>query len=125
MSIRLRLTLWYTAVMALTLIGASVALYLVLAFNVLRPARDQLLSSKGNSLAYNLALRANRSPAEIGTSRRGLLGQVLNNLAEGDISIAVRDADGGTAERSSNLGETDLPLSDEALAATRRGEPLF
>src|SRR5919198_603394 len=98
MSIRLRLTLWYAVVMAVTLIGASVALYLVLAFNVLRPARDQLLASKGNQLASALAGRASQFPPTAGSRFRGLLPQFLNNLAEGDISIEVRDADGATVE---------------------------
>jgi two-component system OmpR family sensor kinase len=123
-SIRLRLTLWYTAVMAVTLIGGSIALYLVLA-NALRPARDQLLASKGNSLAANISLRASQPTASGAPRRSGLLPLYVNSLAEGDISIAVRDAEGQTTERSANLGDTDLPLSDEARAKADRGEPLY
>ena len=125
MSIRLRLTLWYTAVMAVTLIGASVALYLVLALHVLRPARDQLLASKGNGLAANISLRASQPTATGAPRRSGLLPLYVNSLAEGDISIAVRDAEGQTSERSSNLGDEELPLSDEARVAAERGEPFY
>lgn len=124
MSIRLRLTLWYASVMAVTLIGASIALYLVLAFSVLQPTLDQLLASKGNELAGALARRAAQPPPP-GVPRRGLLPQFLNRLAEGDISIAIRDADGQTTERSSNLGDDDLPLTDAALSAARRGSPSY
>jgi two-component system OmpR family sensor kinase len=123
-SIRLRLTLWYTAVMAVTLICGSVALYLALAFNALRPAQDQLLAGKGNPLANTLALRASQ-PGTSGSPRRALLPPLLNNLAEGDMLIAVRDANGQTTERSSNLEETDLPLSDATLAAARIGQSRY
>src|SRR5215212_7789387 len=109
MSIRLRLTLWYAAVMAVTLIGGSVILYLFLSINVLRPARDQLLVSKANSVANALARRTTQAAAPQ-QPRRGLLPQFLNNLAEGDISILVREPDGTPLERSANLGESDLPL---------------
>jgi two-component system OmpR family sensor kinase len=122
LSIRLRLTLWYTAVMAVTLIGGSVALYLVLAFNVLQPAQDQLLASKANPLASARALRASAPPSD---SPRRPLAQFLNNLAEGDVLIAVRETDGQIIERSSNLEGTDLPLSDDALAAARDWRSLY
>lgn len=125
MSIRLRLTLWYAAVMAFTLIGGSITLYLVLAFNVLRPARDQLIASKGHSLASALAARAAAPPPPPGSPRIGALPRIINNLAEGDISLVVRDAEGSTIERSSNLGESDLPLSDSTLAAVRGGEAVY
>jgi two-component system, OmpR family, sensor kinase len=124
MSIRLRLTLWYAAVMAVTLIGASMALYLVLALNALRPARDQLLSSKGNSLAGSLSLRATQFP-NAPASRRGLLAQFINTLAEGDLSMVVRDADMNITERSANLGDDDLPLADSTLEAVRGGQSVF
>ena len=118
MSIRLRLTVWYAAVMAVTLIGGSVALYQVLSSNVLGPARDQLLASKGNQLAAALA---RRPPQASEPSRRGLLPQFLNNLAEGDISLMVRDATAAPYERSANLGEAELPLDGPALEAARSG----
>jgi two-component system OmpR family sensor kinase len=125
LSIRLRLTLWYTAVMAVTLIGGSVALYVVLAFNVLQPAQDQLLASKGNPLAAGRAIRASAPSPPADASRRFPLPQILNNLAEGDVLIAVRDADGQVVERSSNLENTDLPLSEQALAEAHDGRPLY
>ena len=124
MSIRLRLTLWYTAVLAVTLVGGSVLLYLVFSLNLLRQAQDQLLASKGNGLAGSLALRANQLPPS-SQSRRGLLPRYLNTLAEGDISIVVRDGEGAIIERSSNLGEVELPLDPAVLAAATRGESSF
>lgn len=123
MSIRLRLTLWYAAVMAVTLIGGSVALYLVLSFRVLQPAQDELLASKGNLLANNLARVASLPPPT--TPRRGFLPQFLNNLAEGDISILLRDAEGQITERSSNLAEADLPLTSAGQAAAQAGQSLY
>jgi signal transduction histidine kinase len=124
MSIRLRLTLWYAAVMAFTLIGGSVALYLVLAFNVLQPAGDQLLASRGNGLASGLARRALQAPAS-GESRRPLLPPAFSSLAEGDLSASVKGPAGDTLERSANLGEADLPLSDSARTAALDGQPSF
>jgi two-component system, OmpR family, sensor kinase len=131
MSIRLRLTLWYAAVMAVTLVGGSLVLYLVLSLNELRQAQDQLLASKGNGLAGSFVLRANRdavnppTPTPNGQPRRSLLPQYLNTLAEGDISIVVRDGAGNIGERSSNLGEAELPLDATALAAAERGESSY
>jgi signal transduction histidine kinase len=123
-SIRLRLTLWYAAVLAVTLVGGSVVLYLVFSLNLLRQAQDQLLASKGNGLAGSLALRANQvSPGS--QTRRGILPRYLNTLAEGDISIVVRDSNGTIIERSSNLGEVELPLSPAVLDAATRGESSF
>ena len=121
MSIRLQLTLWYVAVMMVTLVGGSVILYLVLSLNVLRPARDQTLVGKANSVASAVA----RRPPQQGPQPRRLLPQFLNTLAEGDISIMVRNADGGPFERSANLGDDDLPLDERALAAARAGESVF
>ena len=123
MSIRLRLTLWYVAVMAVTVIGGSVALYLVLSLKVLQPARDEPLASKASSVAAALARRPPQQGR--GEPRRNLLPQFLNTLAEGDMSIMVRERDGDPIERSTNLGETDLPLSAAALAAARAGRSLF
>jgi heavy metal sensor kinase len=127
MSIRLRLTLWYAAVMAVTLIVGSVALYLVVAFRVLQPAQDQLLTSKGNLLAGSLANLAIRAASQDppAAPRRAFLPQYLNTLAEGDVLIALRDAEGQITERSSSLAEADLPLTAAVLAAAKGRQSLY
>ncbi|MCC7106917.1 MAG: HAMP domain-containing protein [Chloroflexi bacterium] len=123
MSVRLRLTTWYAAVMALTLIGGSVALYLALAFNVLRPAQDQLLADKANGVAGVLARNSQPSPTR--QPRPDLFARVLNNTAEGELTLTIRTADGTLAERSANLGAQDLPLSAAAMAAMANGSALY
>lgn len=123
MSFRLRLTLWYAAVVALTLVGGSVALYLFLAFNVIRPAQDQLLAARAGDVAAALS-RAAQAPPGRAYQRDGL-SRFLNRLAEGDLSIVVRGQDGAPTDRSANLEETDLTLSPAALAAARSGQPFY
>jgi signal transduction histidine kinase len=110
--------------MAFTLIGGSVALYLVLAFNVLQPAGDQLLASRGNGLASSLARRAGQSPLS-GEVRRPLLPPAFSSLAESEVSVAIKDPTGSTLDRSANLGEADLPLSEAARSAALAGQPTF
>jgi two-component system, OmpR family, sensor kinase len=124
LSIRLRLTVWYVTVLAFTLIGGSVALYLVLSYSVLWPAQDELLASKANPLASTLALRPGQFQSGT-TPRRSILPQFLNTLSEGNMLIDVRDADGAIVERSSNLLEVSLPLDPATLVAMRSGESRF
>ena len=119
-SIRLRLTLWYAAVMAVTLVGASVALYLFLAFNVLQPARDQLLSSRGNGLAAAVGRRASQA-VQAGEPVRLALPQLASAGGESDTSFVVRGLDGALLDRSLNLADGELPLSEAARAEALGG----
>jgi signal transduction histidine kinase len=123
-SIRLRLTVWYVAILAVTLIGGSVALYLVFSYNVLWPAQDQLLASKANPLASTLALRPGQFQPGA-APRRSVLPQFLNTLSEGDMLIEVRDASGASIERSSNLDAASLPLDAATVAALQSGESRY
>jgi signal transduction histidine kinase len=102
-SIRLRLTLFYGGVLALTLIAFGIVVYLT----VERATRDVLhdtLASKAQSLITNNEY------------------QPSTFIPVPDTWVQTRRLDGEVDQRSSNLGDFTLPLSDEGLQVVQQGE---
>src|SRR2546423_11774630 len=97
MSIRLRLTLLYSAILALTLILFGVALYNVVAQVTFKAAQDMLTAETAN-LAAALRPFAPSPPP----------------LTLRDIFIQIRRLDGDVVLQSSNLPGT-LPLDPSIL----------
>ncbi|WP_420643909.1 sensor histidine kinase [Candidatus Leptofilum sp.] len=104
MSLRLRLTLLYSTILALTLTGFSIASYVTV-------AQDGL-----NRLEATLASKAQRivADAQFDPNEIALL---VNQYAGPEIYVQTRSAAGEIMDRSQNLGENRLPV-DEAVWGT-------
>src|SRR5713226_10227990 len=102
MSVRLRLTLLYGSLTAVTLIVSSLLLYLVL---------DQIMTSETNSFLRSKAQDIGASTQVIGGP-----GAVwvrlpdLDRFSEADVYVQVLDDSGKIIDESPNLGSYGLPL---------------
>ncbi|MCL4487288.1 MAG: ATP-binding protein [Chloroflexi bacterium] len=108
MSIRFRLTLLYSIILALTLIAFSTILYATQS----RATYDAIASSLTHQ-AQELILHARRQP------RRS--GQVANSTLPGRWT-QIRNPDGTVVSRTGDLGDTTLPLSVAGLQAVKAGQ---
>jgi two-component system OmpR family sensor kinase len=110
MSIRVRLTLWYTMVLATVLILLSVVLYSLLTFTILNSI-DRQLATAANRVAQTarlaLSLFSLDTVLEI---------PELDLFATPGLYIQVYDSDTGQILRSRTLGEGALPLDNDTLA---------
>src|SRR3712207_4886439 len=109
MSIRLRLTLLYSAILALTLIGFSAMLYVTLARGTLRVLDDRLADEAGRLIAAK-EFRLDRILLPV------------RQFAAPATFIQTRNIQGETTYRTENLNDFDLPLSEAVLEAARAGE---
>ncbi len=117
MSIRRRLTLWYTIILAAVLILFGASLYYLLTATLLNSIDRQL-----ETAAQQLEESARMVPS------LALLSMVvdvpdLNIFAEPGLYIQVYDAgQKQVTRRSATLGEASLPLDKSALAVALRGQ---
>src|SRR4051794_12294519 len=109
MSIRLRLTLLYSIILALTLIGFSAVLYVTLARGTLR-VLDERLADEAERLVAAKEFRLDRILLPV------------SQFAAPATFVQSRDPDGEVTDRTANLNSFDLPLSDAGLAAVRDGD---
>ncbi len=111
MSIRLRLTLLYTAILALTLIAFSVTLYL----NVRRVTFDVVKST--------LAAEAQR--LESASVRNGVLEPQAASLTKQNTFAQARGLDGRVLASTRNLlpYEFNLPLNADQLREVQEARP--
>lgn len=109
MSIRLRLTVLYSLILALTLIGVGAALYFTLA--------RATISSVGNTLADEAQ--------QLLDQKRILYPRIVvipvGAIAAPKTFIQLRSADGDVTARTPNLGDFVLPLSSNGLQAMQTG----
>ena len=120
MSIRLRLTLWYTAVVAATMFAFGAALYVFLSATLHNDLQEKI-RAQGQQLLKQM------QPVFV-PSRRGFrLDFRLSPTAsfQTDIAIQVVDSDGNTTQKSSNLGSLELPLSGQTMDQARRGPSFY
>ena len=109
MSIRLRLTLLYSAILVLTLIAFSAVLYVFLARGTLRVLDERLADEAGRLVA----------------AREFRLDRILlpaSQFAAPATFIQTRNIQGDVTDRTENLERFDLPLSDAGLEAVRAGD---
>ncbi len=113
MSIRLRLTLLYSAILAVTLIAFGVVLYSVVAQVTLSAAQDRLKADAPSLVAdlqlYNAPF-GQSPPSPVDT---------------GDTFVEIRNLDGSIAIQSPNLeaSKLSLPLDQSWLAKIQAGAP--
>lgn len=110
MSIRLRLTLLYSLILALTLVIFSSALYLIQARMVLNNTKRELIQRSEADLERPMMRERWRQLPHMSPDRIGALSQ-------------IRTLEGEVLGRTPTLGDsTTLPLSRAGLRAIRRGQ---
>jgi heavy metal sensor kinase len=119
MSLRLRLTLFFTAVLAVSLLAFSGLLYLLLE-RTLDLDVDHAIAGKAEDVA-----RTSRIRGEYPIRPRRIRLPQIDAFAAPETYIQLLDAEGRPVDRSANLGEHRLPLTTEALGAVRQGEPWY
>jgi len=125
MSIRLRLTLLYTAILALTLTAFGAALYNVQAESTYGREERMLADWVQLVVAHRQRGYAPRGPQVPLVPPFPVWEQGPWPRRAGDRAVYTQllDADGTLLVRSENLEDATLPLSDAALAAVRQGKP--
>ena len=110
MSIRLRLTLLSSAILACTLIAFTAGLYFTVS-QVTRNVVEDMLRDEANRLINAKEWRYDRIVLP------------SSKFAAPLTYVQTLSVDGEVTDRTPNLGEVILPLSDEGLAAARQGKP--
>lgn len=118
MSIRTRLTLWYAAVLAVSLAVFSVLLYTTLDY-VNDADVDTSLADKAEDVARTLRLRGELSFLP----KRATLPQ-SNSLTGPAFYVQLLDPNGKVVDRSDSLGDDTLPIPPDSLESGRQGLPV-
>lgn len=119
MSIRLRLALWYTAVLAATLVVFAVLLYVLMARHIVDES-DANIASRAQHISSTVRVDATAPPT---------LSHVelppIDAFESPGIYVQVVQTDGVVAARSSNLGDKELPRDERAFADAKTGHGVF
>jgi two-component system, OmpR family, sensor kinase len=110
MSIRLRLTLLYSAILALALIAFSAALYFTAA-RVTFAAVEKTLTDEAQRLIASKDFKL------------GHIGYHARRFSDPQTYIQTVLASGEVADRTDNLGDFVLPLSDDGWQTCKQGQP--
>ncbi len=110
MSIRLRLTLLYSAILALTLLGLGVVLVVSVSQVTLSTVESALIETAQRTI-YSREFRLDHP------------GYDSHRVAMPDTYIQTVDPDGTIVARTTNLGDFQLPFDDDDLPAASNGEP--
>lgn len=116
MSIRLRLTLLYTTVLAAVVIVFGVALYYLLTFTLLSSV-DRQLEATANRVTQSTRLRLSWNLLETVLDI-----PELDMFATPGLYLQVYRAGSGQVLRSKTLGEASLPLAEELMLKVQSGE---
>jgi two-component system, OmpR family, sensor kinase len=119
MSLRLRLTLFFTIVLGASLLAFSVLLYLMLE-RALDLDVDHAIASKAEDVA-----RTSRIRGEFPVRPRRIRLPHIDAFAAPEIYIQLLDPEGQVLDRSANLAEHQLPLTEDALVHGRDGEAWY
>ena len=120
MSIRLRLTLLYSVILALTLIAFSVMVYGIQSQSTLN-AQKQLLAGRAQRFAEGRQIQLRGEDRPFPPDRNDVPTRTLT--APDTYMIQLRSLDGEVIEHPANLSQVALPFSDAGLQAVRDGEP--
>ncbi len=132
MTIRLRLTLVYSAILTLTLVVFGVALYTIQSQDTLKSLEQDLVVSSNkfteSFLRTGFAIlpfdRDQQAPPPPRPFDQITDDQVFQNLREREI-VRIVDADGNLIASPSGLAEDALPLSEEALDELQQNNVIF
>ena len=114
MSVRLRLTLWYSALIAITLIGSSLILYVVLQESMISDA-DAFLTSKAKDLGASTQVIG-------GPGTFWVRLPDLDRFAESDVYVQVLDRDGDVLDESLSMGSYGMPMDPLGVAPGITGQ---
>ena len=116
MSIRGRLTLWYTAVLAVLLALFNVSVYLTLSRS-LRVTVDQTITQRAQEVsnAISEVLTARADPLSYLLRERVVLPDI-DVFASPGLYVQVVTTDGRLIAKSDNLGDQSLPITAEELS---------
>lgn len=114
MSIRLRLTLWYAALTAITLIISSVVLYVVLD-QAMTAATDTFLRTKAYDLGASTQVIG-------GPGAFWIRLPDVDRFVEADVYAQILGATGQILDESSSMGGYDLPMAPQDLSAGIHGQ---
>ncbi|MFZ3070121.1 MAG: ATP-binding protein [Anaerolineaceae bacterium] len=128
MSIRLRFTLIFNAILAVTLAIFGFSLYSILAHNTMNSLKEDLVYSS-NSLAATLVQVALTYPPGIGPVLAEQSPRAFENLSDSPYIkrlpereiVRVLDASGNLIASPFGLSDDALPLSEEGLADLNQG----
>lgn len=120
MTIRLRLTLWYTALLGATLILFSFFFYSILAANLWAQTQQEAARQAGE-VANTLTLQLQGNILIIRNNPTRIQFPDLDFFAN-SVGVQVIDLNGMILKRSSNLGPMPVPNYTQALADIRMGK---
>jgi heavy metal sensor kinase len=123
MSIRLRLTLWYVILLAVTLVVFSGGLYAILSFNLLNEV-DRTLQTRASEVQNSIELSLRGDPRS-SISRAVIRLPPANNFATPGIFVQVATLDGNPVTRSENLGDQTIKMSSAVLSRVSNGESIY
>src|SRR5438132_7973588 len=114
MSVRLRLTLLYALLMAVTLIISSLILYVVLD-QTMTSETDAFLRSKAQDLGASIQVIG-------GPGTFWVRLPDLDRFAEADVYVQALDENGSILDQSVSMGGYSLPLDPKGVAAGIAGQ---
>jgi two-component system OmpR family sensor kinase len=109
MSIRTRLTLWYTAVLASILL-----IFCVVVFWIFTSSQDSEINRNLERVAQDLEGASTGERAVVFPNRRIVVPR-LNTFSQSNIYVQVWDAQANMQARSDNIAEYDYPLDTQTL----------
>lgn len=112
--VRARLTVWYSAVLAVSLAAFGLLVYVILA-RELNADIDRSLKARAEQVQRPLRFRA--ALTELQRRERTLL--FVDIFRTPEVYVQVVDENGRVLARSPNLGGQELPVQPEALARAR------
>lgn len=118
MSIRWRLTLWYTAVLGLTLLLLGVGLYFFMAYELAQEV-EVSISAKADEVVRSIAV-IERKPFPVQVSLPD-----VNVFAAPNTFLQVVNGSGQLMAVSKNLGGQYLPPSEQTLAIAMEGKDFY
>jgi len=120
-SIRLRLTLWYTSLLGITLALSGLLMYFTVQYSLYNEV-DRNIESRARQIqhSYQEVVSAQLDP-EIVMSQTKILPPPLETFSGPDLYIQILTLDGRIQDASANLGGRHLPISSKALARASQG----
>lgn len=117
MSIRTRLTLWYTGLLAVSLVIVGVVIYSAVASILLSVLDERLISQAQDVVAL---IRAENDPLAVMASGRARLPSI--NVFDSQYYIQILQLDGRAVQLSENLRGQRLPIPQDALTNVASGQ---
>ncbi|NBI30287.1 sensor histidine kinase [Chengkuizengella marina] len=126
MSIRLRLTMWYTGILAVMIIVLGIVLYLVLATNLFNSEEDNLIS-QGDEVYNEMLINLERTfyLAPDGTPVIQYELPNLNFLTSSSYLLQVVNRKGVVEDKSFALFDNEIPLDEETFEAVKDGAQII